>query len=200
MKQQRIGPANGDNSNSQYAALGLRACQKAGVSVEKKVLELGLQWWEQAVHGDGGWGYAASGQVAGDPVYGSMTAGAVGSMAIFNQLLGKDVKKHEKTTKGLEWLGKNLACEKNPGLAESYRWQYYWLYAVERAGDLVGTDTMGAHEWYVEGATYLITNQQVDGKWEGKEKLAIADTCFAILFLRRATKMPPKVATGGTQK
>jgi hypothetical protein len=196
VKQQRRGADSGDNSNSQYAALGLRACAKAGVSVEAKVLQDALAWWEKCQRDDKGWGYASNGQISGDPSYGSMTAGAVGSIVIFKQLLKQDFKKHEKALQGLDWMGKNFAVDGNPKLTESYRWQYYWLYAVERAGDLYGTDAMGAHDWYGEGAEYLLAQQLRDGSWAGREKLVISDTCFAIILLRRATKLPPKVASG----
>jgi hypothetical protein len=150
------------------------------------------------MRGEGGWGYGSNGQIDGDRPYGSMTAGAVGSMIILNTLLGKkekDIKKHEATIKGLDWMTKNLAFEKNPGLTEEYRWQYYWIYAIERAADLHGTDLLGTRSWYVEGAEYLLGKQIADGRWEGREKIVVPDTCFAILFLRRATKLPPKVAT-----
>ncbi len=202
VKARAAGPPTGDNSNTQYAALGIRSCAKAGVTVEKKVVEAALKWWESSMHADGGWGYASNGQVDGDPVYGSMTAGAVASMVIYNTLLKdakKDPKKHDKTLKGVEWMGKNLVYDKNPGLAESYRWVYYWLYGIERAGDLFGTDTFGPNEWYTEGSSWLLDRQEKNGRWEGREHLVITDTCFAILFLRRATKLAPKVATGGTK-
>jgi hypothetical protein len=52
---------------------------------------------------------------------------------------------------------------------------------------LYGTETMGRHEWYAEGAAYLLKEQQVDGSWKPKDGTGAVDTCFAILFLKRAT-------------
>jgi len=75
-------------------------------------------------------------------------------------------------------------------------WQYYYLYALERAGIFVGTETLGAHEWYAEGAQYLLAQQKDDGSWLSKgADHAIWDTCFAILFLRRATRPLTDVAS-----
>src|SRR5579863_7592763 len=41
--QCRTGPATGDNSNSQYAAVGLRACHDAGVTVPTELLALAVR-------------------------------------------------------------------------------------------------------------------------------------------------------------
>jgi len=77
---------------------------------------------------------------------------------------------------------------------------YYYLYGLERAGILYGTETFGSHEWYPEGAEFLLANQRADGAWISKDNAyanAVWDTCFAILFLRRATRPLQDVATGG---
>ena len=71
-----------------------------------------------------------------------------------------------------------------------------------RAGIFYGTERFGAHEWYPEGATYLLGEQKPDGSWKaGKSDHEIWDTCFAILFLRRATRPLIDVAsTDGRKK
>jgi len=68
---------------------------------------------------------------------------------------------------------------------------HYFLYAMERAGILYGTETFGAHGWYAEGARWLLETQRPDGAWlttGTKGPQVTWDTCFAILFLRRATR------------
>jgi hypothetical protein len=88
-------------------------------------------------------------------------------------------------------------------------WQFYWLYAVERSGMLYGTENFGKHEWYIEGADWLLANQKPDGSWHNPDghsgKVtnfpgAIGDTGFAILFLRRATRPLKDVVTGDSRK
>jgi hypothetical protein len=45
VQRTKPGPATGDNSNSQYAALGLRACQDAGIKFPREALALSRKWW-----------------------------------------------------------------------------------------------------------------------------------------------------------
>ena len=43
--QQRQTGAGGDNSNSQYASLGLRACHDANIQIPLEVANLAKKWW-----------------------------------------------------------------------------------------------------------------------------------------------------------
>ena len=194
VKQMKSGPPTGDNSNSQYAALGLRACHDAGVDLPAEVVQLAEKWWRDSTP-SGGWDYHK-----GNGPYGSMTAGAVGALTIYLFIQGKQWMKDKEVVAGVDWMGKNLSVDKNPGGFEDgggqNGWQYYWLYAVERAGIFYGTEELGGHEWYVEGAKYLLGEQKPDGSWQSKgTDHAIWDTCFAILFLRRATRPLMDVAS-----
>jgi hypothetical protein len=94
----------------------------------------------------------------------------------------------------MEWLARNFTVTGNPKIPAGDAglqggWHYYYLYAVERAGIFYGTEKLGAHDWYAEGAKHLLGAQQADGSWLSKgADHAIWDTCFAVLFLRRATR------------
>jgi hypothetical protein len=194
IKQRNRGPAAGDNSNSQYAALGLRACAEAAVFVEPKVVKDALNRWEETQGSDGGWDYKGP-----QKSYGSMTAGGLGAVVIYHWMLRKPWQGDRTVKKGMEWLSTQWDVTKNPG---DFRWanthwkfHSYYLYGVERAGMLYGSDRIGAHDWYDEGARYLLQNQNADGSWSFSDKQFL-DTCFAVLFLRRATKVLPKVYTG----
>lgn len=76
--------------------------------------------------------------------------------------------------------------------------QYYWLYAAERVGMLLSLRRLGEHDWYREGAEWLVSAQRPDGSWHneatngGAPEPPLAATCFALLFLERAT---PRVVT-----
>ncbi|MBV8879770.1 MAG: hypothetical protein JO332_07400, partial [Planctomycetaceae bacterium] len=50
VKKMKDGPATGDNSNSQYAALGLRACHDAGILLPKDPMQLARKWWIESQH------------------------------------------------------------------------------------------------------------------------------------------------------
>jgi hypothetical protein len=177
VKQNRVMDRGTDNSNSQYAMLGLRACHDAGIVLPKEVVQRAAKWWSDAQCGDGGWSYHGKGNA-----YGSMTAGAIGALAICDYILGKDWKTNGDLRKGADWLAANFTVAENPRLARSHH--YYYLYALERAGILYDVVKFGSHDWYAEGAKLLLAQQQPNGAWNGGPY----DTCFAILFLKRATR------------
>jgi hypothetical protein len=212
VQKTKSGPSSGDNSNSQYAALGLRACFEAGIKFPRETLALTRKWWLECQHGADKDKKVATGKLAADPrgwcydvkdghpAYGSMTAGAVASVAILDYLLEIDWKKDPSVSSGLAWLTQHFSVTENvgppqerpAGTAEFY---YYYLYGLERAGILAGTETLGAHPWYIEGAKVLVEAQAQDGSWQhgGEWNKPVWNTCFAILFLKRATR--PLVAS-----
>ena len=194
--KRREGPESGDNSNSQYAALGLRACHDAGIILPKPVIGRAMRWWRECQQrgSAGRGGYPGAGWCYGmhseHQPYGSMTAGGLGSLAIYDYILGMKWKKDKNVKAGLQWLARNFSVTGNPGpyehgdFAENSQHQfYYYLYGLERAGMLYGTEKFGGHEWYPEGARVLLERQEKNGEWDG-----VVNTCFAILFLRRATR------------
>jgi hypothetical protein len=198
---------SGDNSNSQYASLGLRACFDANIKLPPECLHLARKWWVESQwpdEGDGaklgkgavgtggetakiqGWSYKKSGDEGqGGPTH-AMSAGAIGATVIYEYMLGHDFKKDSVTRAGVNWLGKHFTVNDN----------LYYMYAVERAGMLYDTPKFGDHDWYMEGAKYIVHAQKADGSWGNKQDKPdenIWDTCFAILFLKKATR---GVATG----
>ena len=197
VKKTKAGKASGDNSNTQYAALGLRACHDSGVIIPKEVVKRAMDWWIRSQHagvkGSGyggvrGWNYRTE-QAGKRPAYGSMTAGATGSLAIYDYIQGKDFRKNPAIKAGLNWLASNFSVTQNPG--RNAAWYLYYMYGLERAGILCDTKTMGKHDWYVEGAKQLLKIQKDNGSWTDRN--ATWGTCFAILFLKKATR--PLVAS-----
>ncbi len=63
---------------------------------------------------------------------------------------------------------------------------FYFLWSLERVCMALDLDTVGGKDWYEWGAEILLANQKGDGSWEGEYANYRADTCFAILFLKRA--------------
>jgi hypothetical protein len=194
VRRQRDGNgADSDNSNSQYAALGIRACFDAGVIVPEEAIARAVGWLQKSVHEQerdkgpySGRGWAYRTKAEGD-AYGSMTAGAVGALVIYDYILKRDWKKNPLLREGVAWLGAHFTVTQN--FRRNKDWYHYYLYGLERAGVLFDTDKFGAHWWYAEGAEELLRTQNPAGYWEGsggsnKEW----DTCFAILFLKKATR------------
>lgn len=131
----------------------------------------------------GGWHYHSSGP-AGQRQ--TMTAAGVSSLLVARRALERageyqgqlawDVDRRIES--GLGWM-----AEYWPQYTASYRWSYYGLYSVEKAGDIGGIVSFGSVNWYVEGAQLLLDRQRPDGSW-GDD----VDTAFALLFLTRATR------------
>jgi hypothetical protein len=121
-----------------------------------------------------------------------MTTAGVASLAICRSELldwpgykGSFGERMERGIKdGLAWLAKNFTVETNPGPLGG--WHYYYLYGLERAGVLTDEEFLGDHDWYREGAEYLVRGQSEKGHWLSRRPV-LTDTCFALLFLRRAT-------------
>jgi hypothetical protein len=201
-----------DNSNSQYGALGIRACHDAGIVFPKDTIEQCRKYWAdtqrtelktKGVASGGkqafGWCYA-EGDPCGKngPAYGSMTAGAVGALCIYDHILGKNWKQDKAVIDGLAWLEVNYSVTQNIGPCEiapvEDGWLYYYLYALERAGLLYDTTFIGKHDWYLDGYKVLLSSQKGDGSWDKSHFIKPTwDTCFAILFLKRSTR--PLVAS-----
>ncbi|MBI1917470.1 MAG: hypothetical protein HYS12_22450 [Planctomycetes bacterium] len=74
---------------------------------------------------------------------------------------------------------------------------YYFLWSLERVAVALDLKTIGNKDWYAWGAKVLLTNQAADGSWQGSYASSGADTCFALLFLRRANLARDLTATLG---
>ncbi|MCE9583126.1 MAG: hypothetical protein K8T20_11600, partial [Planctomycetes bacterium] len=124
-----------------------------------------------------------------------MTASGVCSLIIIksqlkgNALFNKDLQARvEKGIfDGLAWLDANWTVDSNPG---GHRSHYYYLYGLERVGVLGSIEQIGGHAWYVCGAQHLVDHQKPDGHWNSGTELEpaeVLDSCFALLFLKKAT-------------
>lgn len=210
-----IGPKTGDHSNTQFALLGLRAAAESGVVMPKEVWEKSLHILEQGQKMDGGWGYTypnaldaqGSGKVldAGGS-YGSMTCSGVCGLIICRNYLGLPWKADPLVVKALAWIGDNFTVKENAKMAVNPApnmaggggvWHYYYLYGLERAGMIAGTEEFNKRKWYKNGAEFLIKAQQDNGSWlADAAPNVLSDTCFAILFLKRATHPVTTINSG----
>jgi hypothetical protein len=182
----------GDCSNSQYAALGLRACHDAGILIPPEVIDAAIKRWRDARQADPsplkGWNYRGNDDQT-QKAYGSMTAGGLGALAIYQYIQNKPWMQDKDCLGARDWLAQHYSISENPGKVDG-EYAYYFLYALERAGVFFGFDKLDGHDWYSEGSSFLLKAQKADGSWHSVE-----DTCFAILFLRRATRPLVDVAS-----
>ncbi|MBI5724331.1 MAG: DUF4159 domain-containing protein [Planctomycetes bacterium] len=184
----------GDNSNTQFALLGLHEAAKTGVEIKSEVWETSKKHFVNTQNADGGWGYRGKDNRS----YGSMTAAGLASLFICGQRLdvggakvfvngvypdcGKFMQ-NEAVVRAVKWLTDNFSATENPKFRQS--WLLYYLYAVERAGMISGLTTFGRHDWYRQGAAKVIQLQDVNGSWSNG---VIYETAFGVLFLAKGNR------------
>jgi hypothetical protein len=106
----------------------------------------------------------------------------------------KDPGKDGAIRTGLRALGTAIgnpagprAGARIPRVTPAHGKVYYFLWSLERVAVAYGLETVGDKDWYNWGAEILLRNQDADGGWSnGEFAKGGPDTCFALLFLRRA--------------
>ncbi|MCS7047297.1 MAG: hypothetical protein NZO58_13140, partial [Gemmataceae bacterium] len=61
----------------------------------------------------------------------------------------------------------------------------YYLWSLERVAVAYDLEKIGGKDWYAWGAPIIVAHQRDDGSWREAHP-GVPDTCFALLFLRRA--------------
>jgi hypothetical protein len=189
-----------DNSNTQFATLALWVGRRQGLPVETALARLGRRFHETQ-NSDGGWSYNAgfgAGMSSATMTCAGLLGLAVahGSTAEVALEKGKkppDPAKDRAVRAGLTLLGTAVGRpfdRRQAGpppltiLAAPGR-TYYFLWSLERVSVALDLKTVGGKDWYGWGSEILLVNQSEDGSWQG-ENGATVDTCFALLFLKRA--------------
>jgi hypothetical protein len=196
--------SRGDLSNTQYGALGMRAAEQLGIDVPKSA------WLALAKktlgYTQSGFGFSYVSSSKGAQPSGSMTSAGAAILSICVDALRADGVSEKKLERfasardhGLEWLGVHFSVDRNEGGG----WLGYYLYGLERVGSLCEVDRLGSHDWYNEGAAKLVREQRQNGHWSLGGSGPVTSTCFALLFLRRATRLvesgaPPSDKTSFT--
>jgi hypothetical protein len=187
-------PQGGDNSNTQYALLGLHAAAEAGQPVNPLVWTRARQYWVAAHNNDGGWGYHHD-----EASTSSMTCAGISSLVLANlwrrpegseslqssQIRGcGDAPRDTHLQRGMDWLAKNFSVGQN--FPTGQQWKLYYLYGLERAGRLTGMRLFGQHDWYRLGSEELVrTQDRLSGFWRGVSENPNVATSFALLFLSK---------------
>jgi hypothetical protein len=195
-----------DNSNTQFATLALWVGRRYGLPVEKALRHVEKRF-RTSQNADGGWGYMERGMnmhhmVGSTP---SMTcAGLLGLAVSHGAVLEtvrerkpgskpRDLIKDPEVRRGLLALSTAIGQPrggKNVPIPQIGGRTYYFLWSLERVAVAMDLQTIGKKDWYEWGAEILVANQFTDGTWRGNYALSGSDTCFALLFLRRANLAP----------
>jgi len=145
-----------------------------------------------------GWPYMKFSSVAKDTrSTAGMTACGLANVAICSTVLesreskqfdGAYAGRAEKAwNDGIAWLQSHWSVAEN---ANAGGYHIYWLYCLERLGDLKRANLVAGHAWYEEGAQVLVDSQDSSGAWltdNTHEPHDLLATCFSLLFLNRTT-------------
>ena len=177
-----------DLSATQFSLLAMRAASRAGYPINKKHWLWATSYVRNLADPKGSFPY----QARDDPDLG-MTAAGIACMVIGREQL-ELAESHVPSwidtyvTRSFKYLGENFDLTKKQGGRWHYR--YYYLYGIERIGDLTGRKEIGGKDWYVRGAKVLLEEQIKGGGWTDRSCMDPEDTlgtCFALLFLKKAT-------------
>ena len=194
-------PGAPDNSNTQYALLGLHEALLAGAQVDRQALADVRGFFLQTQLGDGGWSYRGGG-------FTTMTMTTAGLCNLL--ICGMDLKtgrakllpdgsalncgqydENLQVKKAIDWIATNFPGRLDRNSARQLHHIFYGLYGIERAGRLTGERFFGGHDWYRIGCKYLVDVQRVDGSWGsganeagiGLDSWPVVATSFSLLFL-----------------
>jgi hypothetical protein len=133
-------------------------------------------------------------------VTGSMTAAGICSLIICKSELVRQPEfsktLYQKTLDGINdgvcWLETHYTIKANPGGSGGWDY-YYYLWGVERVGRMANLTHIGTNNWYKDGLHIMMVKQFKEGYWMNnkwwEQEADIIDTSFALLFLKKSTKI-----------
>jgi len=177
----------GDNSNTQFAMIAVWVARRHGLPVDKCLAFVGKRFQVSQLE-SGAWSYDFPNKVpALDDnryTYPAMTCAGLLGLALGQgiQANPKDLSKNIQVQRGFEVLAKAIA---EPPPVKRHNLLYF-LFSMERAAVVYNLKKIGPHDWYLWGAEKLVKTQKKDGSWDAGFGDDAADTCLALLFLKRA--------------
>jgi hypothetical protein len=189
------GQRGGDNSNTQFAIMAVWVARKHGLPVDRTLAMVEARF-RASQNADGSWGYTENSSERPD----SMTCAGLLGLGVGQGIVRApdargDAPKDAQIEKGLKFLSRSIGKDgggrvgprMGPGrtLGVQSLGDLYYLWSVERVAVAYDLQTIAGKAWYPWGANVLVEHQHPDGNWVDNFPGAI-DTCFALLFLKRA--------------
>src|SRR5579883_374952 len=181
----------GDNSNTQFAILGLWVAQRHGLPAQSALLA-NEQYFRNTQLADGSWAYNPHGRNWRD----SNTCAGLMSLAMRYGVIGgqgRDIRPQQAiqvhdaaVNQGLRHLAQSLDKIKLAGtriVGVDARDALYFLWSLERMAVIYDLKKIGKREWYPWAAEMLVDVQAPDGQWSGNDPV---NTCFALFILKRS--------------
>ena len=185
-----------DNSNTQFAMLGLWAARRHGVPM-KRSLNLLVYRFRTSQNLNGTWFYR---YIKGGGLQERDTMTCVGLLGLAighgvtsdrDRLDPKAAARRARDPqliRGLAALSRFVG-QPSGRLFNLPQPNLYFLWSLERVGVLYNLPTIGGKHWYPWAAECLVANQQPLGNWTGggyHGASPVLDTCMALLVLKRA--------------
>ncbi len=194
----------GDNSNTQFAVLGLWAATRAGAQVDE-ALELVGKRFRGSQAESGGWDYQSTGKADSNAMTCAGMYALTVTAAAANRKAGStasaagkstDADAPAKSDTGLVLsaraaLAEDAVFKKGLTRIEQFANEIgpstspYFLWSIERLGVTLQMPKFGSVDWYAKGSKALVESQKSDGSWATAWK-GTPDTAFGLLFLRKA--------------
>ncbi|REJ93742.1 MAG: hypothetical protein DWQ29_03540, partial [Planctomycetota bacterium] len=194
----------GDNSCTQFAVLGLWTASRWGVDIDDTMLRVGERFVDDQLE-DGGWPYRVSDDGEEVSSRNSMTFAGLFCLTVARATEIRQMQEETRTSSRSERTERSSGTESETLLEDpvfaaglerasafakgiNQNQARYFLWSVERLGVLLEISEFGDVDWFERGADALIQSQRDDGAWvhPNDDWGNIADTAFAVLFLRKA--------------
>lgn len=213
---QRNVAAGGDNSNTQFAVLGLWVARKHDANVDAALAKTGEYFRRSVDANTGGWDYTSAGSSAPAMTcagllalatdFGtksSLRAGVPGTAEKAKENAGDmDAMKDPVVQGALNYLARILGGGNGDQFTRGFGGlglaphELYFAWSLERVGVIYGLDKFGEINWYEWGADWIVKSQAANGSWNSWG--SVAGTSFALLFLNRSNIAPDLTAIVGS--
>lgn len=174
----------GDNSNTQFALLGLWAAGRHGFDPNAS-LEAVDHHFRSTPDSNGRWGY-----VPGEPGRDAMTCAGLMGLAI--AAARPDLAERQTArARGAALAADPLFTAALASVSKDARQinrhsDIYYLWSLERVSVALGLRALDGFDWYAAGAIELLRRQNPGGSWPHEHWGVLPNTCLSLLFLRKA--------------
>jgi Ca-activated chloride channel family protein len=177
-------PSQGDNSNTQFALLGLWAASRHGYDSDQALEAIDHHFRSSQLR-DGRWGYRIG-------MNGKDSMSCAGLMGLTIAASRPSLAERQTARARGAMLAADPAFQSalkavgQDARRASLHSDIYYLWSLERVCVALGLRTLDGFDWYAHGARILIELQQDDGGWPHGQWGRLPATCLALLFLRKA--------------
>ena len=183
-RRNRVFSGGGDNSNTQFALLGLWAAGRHGFDSDANLESIDGHFRSTQLD-DGRWGY----RIGMEGTDAMSCAGLMGlAIAASRPSLaerqtararGAALAADPAFQSALRAVGQDARRAGNQS-------DIYYLWSLERVCVALGLRSLDGFDWYARGAQILLDRQDDDGGWPHDRWGRLPSTCLALLFLRKA--------------